>query len=131
MTLSKDAILEANDLKTEVVEVAEWGGSVNVRTMTGADRDAFEASLFVMQADGTRKPSVANMRPRLAALTIVDDAGNRMFAEADVEALARKSAAALEKVCVVAQRLNGIGWQAEDAAAKNSEAGPSEGSTSA
>lgn len=131
MKLTKDQILEANDLKVEEVDVPEWGGSVNVRTMTGADRDAFEASLFQVQADGSRKPNVANMRPRLAALTIVDDSGNRIFDEEDVQALSRKSAAALEKVCTVAQRLNGIGWKAEDDAAKNSEAGLSEGSTSA
>jgi hypothetical protein len=40
---------------------------------------------------------------------VVDEQGNRMFSEADIEALGRKSAAALERVCKVAQALNGIG----------------------
>ena len=54
MTLSRDQILEASDLKTQVAEVPVWGGNVIVRTMTGADRDAFENNLVTVKADGTR-----------------------------------------------------------------------------
>ena len=43
--LSKTAILCANDLQTEDVEVPEWGGAVRVRSFTGRERDAFEASM--------------------------------------------------------------------------------------
>jgi hypothetical protein len=119
MTLTKDQILECNDLKTETVEVPEWAGTINVRMMNGTDRDAFERGLVTTGADGTRTPNYNNMRPRLVALTAVDDDGNRIFTDDDVEVLARKSAAALERVCIVAQRLNGIGVAAEDDAAKN------------
>ena len=52
MTLTKDQILEANDLQSESVTVPEWGGDVLVRTMTGADRDAFEASMITTLPDG-------------------------------------------------------------------------------
>ena len=43
--LSKTAILCANDLQTEDVDVPEWGGVVRVRSFTGRERDAFEASM--------------------------------------------------------------------------------------
>lgn len=43
--LSKTDILCANDLQTEDVEVSEWGGAVRVRSFTGRERDAFEASV--------------------------------------------------------------------------------------
>jgi len=43
--LSKTAILAANDLKSEDIEVPEWGGAVRVRSFTGRERDAFEASM--------------------------------------------------------------------------------------
>ena len=43
--LSKTAILTANDLQTEDVEVPEWGGAVRVRSFTGRERDAFESSM--------------------------------------------------------------------------------------
>ena len=131
MTLTKDQILEAKDLQSEAVEVQEWGGSVRVRTMTGADRDAFEASLIVTQLDGTRKPNMTNMRAKLVALTVVDEAGALVFDVTDVDRLSLKSASALERVFTVAQRINGLGAAAEETAAKNSVAGPSAGSTSA
>ena len=131
MTLTKDQIFEANDLQSESVEVPEWAGSVLVRTMTGADRDAFEASMITTLPDGTRKPNMANMRAKLVALTVVDDAGNRVFDVSDVDRLALKSATALERVFNAAQRINGLGVQAEEMAAKNSAAGLSASSTSA
>ena len=39
--LNRSAILDAEDLKHEDVEVAAWGGTVRVRMMTGAERDEF------------------------------------------------------------------------------------------
>lgn len=131
MTLTKDQILEAADLTTETVDIPEWSGSVLVRTMTGADRDAFESSMIMTLVDGTRKPNMTNMRAKLVALTVVDDAGNRVFDVSDVDRLALKSAAALERVFNAAQRINGLGAQAEEVAAKNSVAGLSASSTSA
>lgn len=131
MILTKDQILEASDLKTEEVPVAEWGGSVIVRTMTGADRDAFEDSLITKDAEGNRKPNMVNMRAKLVALTVVDEAGARMFDVSDVERLALKSASALERVFDAAQRINGLGAKAQEDAVKNSEAAPSGSSTSA
>ena len=131
MILNKTQILEALDLKSEAVDVPEWNGSVLVRTMTGADRDAFEASLIVTQLDGTRKPNMTNMRAKLVALTVVDDSGSLVFGVSDVDRLALKSASALERVFTAAQRINGLGAQAEGNAEKNSVAGLSASSTSA
>ena len=42
MVLSKEQILQADDLKTETVEVPEWGGDVLLRELRGRERDAFE-----------------------------------------------------------------------------------------
>lgn len=131
MILNKDQILEANDLKTETVDVLEWGGSVLVRSLTGTDRDAFEASMITVSPDGTRKPNMNNMRAKLVALTVVDEAGRLVFDVSDVDRLARKSAAALERVFMAAQRINGIGVDAQEDIAKNSNAGLSASSTSA
>lgn len=129
--LSKDQILEADDLKTETVEVPEWSGSVIVRSMTGADRDAFENSLVTVKADGTRVPNMVNMRTKLVALTVVNESGGRMFDETEVDRLALKSAAALKRVYEAAERINGVGQAAQADAEKNSEADPSGASTSA
>ena len=110
--LSKDAILDADDLPRETVSVPEWGGEVLVRTMSGTDRDAFEASL--LEKDGRME----NVRARLVALTLCDPQGDRLFDDSEIAALGRKSARALDRVFSVAQRLNGIGVEQVDDAKK-------------
>lgn len=102
--LTRDAILAVPDLQTEVVDVPEWGGSVVVGVMTGAERDAWEASLV----DAKGKVNIENIRARLVARTIRDEAGARMFSDTDIAALGNKSAAALDRCAKVAQRLNGL-----------------------
>jgi hypothetical protein len=108
MPLTKEQILGAEDAKRRTVAVPEWGGDVLVSTMTGAARDAWEQSLLIRK-NGKTEPNMENMRARLVVATVVDEEGNRLFADADIEMLGRKSAAALERVCKVAQALNGIG----------------------
>lgn len=120
--LSKEAILAADDLPREIVSVPEWGGQVYVRTMTGTDRDAFEASL-INRESGESGPSskdqrMHNVRARLVSLTLCSESGERIFQDGDIDALGRKSARALDRVFAVAQRLNGIGAD-EAQAAKN------------
>lgn len=114
MALSRASILAADDLKREEVDVPEWGGTVYIAAMTGAMRDAWEASL----APGG-KLDIGNIRARLVAYAAVDEAGARLFGDADAEALGRKSAAALDRCAKVAQRLNGLTGDDLEAARKN------------
>jgi hypothetical protein len=125
MILSRDAILAAQDLKREEVAVPEWGGSVLVRTMTGAERAAWEQSL----ANGG-KIDVSNVRARLVAACTIDESGALLFSAADAQALGAKSGSALERVAKVAQRLNAITEEALEEARGNSSAAPSGASTS-
>lgn len=106
MALNKDQILSVKDLPLEEVEVPEWGGSVLVRGMNGTERDSFEISMIDQKQKG--KMNLENVRAKLCAMTIVDEEGNRIFSEKDIEALAKKSASALGRVFVVAQRLSGM-----------------------
>jgi len=117
--LNKDQILEASDLQTFSVSVPEWGGDVQIRSMTGADRDEFESSLVKVDAAGNRSPDMSNHKAKLVAMTLVDESGNRMFTHDDVARLATKSSAALNRVYEAAQKLNGIGAAAESNAEKN------------
>lgn len=114
MTLNRDAILAAEDLRTETVQVPEWGGEVKVRSLMGFERDQFEASLF---EDGQKTAS--NVRAKLICACTVDDQGDRLFAPADLEALGKKSAAALDRVFTVAQRLNRLARRDVEDLAKN------------
>lgn len=117
--LTRDAILHAEDLPRELVEVPEWGGSVYVRALTGAERDAFEASV-VEQRGKSAKMNLRNIRAKLVALTVVGEDGKRLFSDADANLLGEKSAAALDRVFTVAQRLSGLRDEDVEDLAKNS-----------
>lgn len=117
MYLTREQILNADDLKTQEVECPEWGGTVVVKMMTGKERDAFEASL----SDGGRNPKVKydNIRAKLVAMTVIDESKKLMFTIADVETLGNKSAAALDRVFTVAQKLCGLTKEDVDELVKN------------
>jgi len=105
--LTRDDILNAQDLARERIEVPEWGGAVLVRALTGRERDAYEAG--IVHPDGRKmRYTLTNMRARLVSLSVIDEAGARLFSDSDIELLGRKSAAALERVFEVAQRLSGL-----------------------
>ena len=127
--LTRDDILNASDLAREEVDVPEWGGAVLVRGLTGRERDAYESSI-VHPNGRVMKYTLTNMRARLVALSVIDEAGARLFSDSDIEMLGRKSAAALQRVFEVAQRLSGLSEQDMDELAKNSESGPSDDSGS-
>jgi len=127
--LTRDAILAASDIKSEEVEVPEWGGTVRVAMMSGAARDAWEQSLVIREGTRTR-PNLANTRARLAAATVIGEDGQPLFSADDIAALGAKSTAALDRICKAAQRLNGIGAEAMEEAKGNSEPGPSAAGTS-
>lgn len=105
--LSRDQILAADDLKTEDVEVPEWGGSVRIKMLTGTERDKFEASTVEVRG-GKPQQNLANLRARLVSLCIVNEDGERVFSKGDVAALGMKSASALERVFQACSKLNGI-----------------------
>jgi hypothetical protein len=128
--LGREKILGADDLASEDVAVPEWGGVVRVRCMTGAERDRFEESIVDQRGKKTRV-DMGNIRAKLVAATVVDEEGARIFSDRDVEALGKKSAAALNRVFEVAQRLSGITDDDVEELAKNSVGGPSDGSISA
>ncbi len=116
--LTRDQILSVEDRATESVDVPEWGGSVIVSTMSGRERDEFESSLLADKG-ASKDANMANLRARLASLCCVAEDGTRMFTKADIEALGNKSAAALNRIFIAAQRLNGIGEDAVDELAGN------------
>lgn len=125
--LSKQQIMDADDVKTEIVDVPEWGGRVRVKVMTGPERDQWE--LACIKGRGKlRKFSFDNIRATTAAFCIVAEDGKRMFTKEEIDVLAKKSGAALSKVWEVASRINGLTSADVEELAGNSEDGPSEDS---
>ena len=107
--LSREEILAAKDIKTEIVPVPEWGGAVRIKALDGKERDDYEESVMTKGKKGAMDIISRRLRVKLLAVSIVDEKGVRMFTEDDVELLAGKSAAAIDRVFKVAQRLSGLG----------------------
>ena len=105
--LSRDAILGAADFVTADVPVPEWGGTVRVKGLTGRERDAYEASIISGKGKN-RDVNLRNARAKLVVVAVIDDAGSRVFDDADVVALGQKSALALQRVFDKAAELAGL-----------------------
>jgi len=129
--LTRDAILGADDRPTVDVEVPEWGGTVRVRGLSGAERDAYEVALAGVRPDGSRRLNLVNVRARLIAMTVVDEDGARMFTDADAEALGAKSGTAMQRVFETAQHLSGLTDEDVEELAEGFALAPSEPGTSA
>lgn len=117
--LSRDQILAADDLPAEEVDVPEWGGTVLVRGMTGAERDKFEMRMYLDRDKLDESP----VRARVVAWCTLDEDGKPLFTQKDVEWLAGKSGAALDRIFSVAQRLSRVDEKAAKAAEENFEPG--------
>jgi hypothetical protein len=131
--LTREAILKADDLPTEIVPVPEWGGDVLVRGLNGTERDEFEASTMVLRGPAGKQqavPDTANIRAKLVARCIIGDDGEPMFTQQDVHALGLKSSAALDRIFEVAARLSGISDRDLEDLGKDSKNGQSAGSIS-
>jgi len=107
MVLNRDSILQALDLKREVVEVPEWGGTVILTELSAADRLKFGAA---MGGKDDQRVFVAK------ALTwfIVDEGGDRIFTEDDADMLAGKSLPVLQRLWDVAAKLNAMKTEGDD-----------------
>ena len=116
--LDKNSILNSDDLPREEVEVEQWNGSVWVRTLTGSERDEFEASCIKSKGKNSGV-NMENIRARLCVLTICNETGERLFDARDIQALGKKSAMCLDLIFAVSQKLNGLGVDDVEELAKN------------
>lgn len=80
------------------VQVPALGGSVQIREMTVAEKDAFE---IANSGDKGRY-----FRPRLIAASVVNPDGSPMFGPADFPALASRTASNLEPIVDAITKLN-------------------------
>jgi hypothetical protein len=114
------------DRVVEDVWIPEWSAYVRVSGWDGTTR------WRIVQAwprGGNGHPDT-NLLALVAAVSLVDAAGTRLFTDADVPALAQKNARALDRVFAVALRLNGLDTTAVDTLGKDSAPAVNGGSTS-
>jgi len=97
--LTAKQILALDDLPRREVEIPEWGGSVYVRALTGAERDQLERSL---------SQSSTISRAAIVVMCCVDGDGNPLFSQSDVAALTNKNGQALERIVSAALAFNAL-----------------------
>lgn len=104
----KDLILNADDLRSELMEIPEWGCTVMIRAMDGETRGRFAMS--AQTAEGDRDDvAFVQSSARLVAMTVCDpETGTLIFTNDDVPMLSRKSAAILDRISKVAFAISGI-----------------------
>ena len=123
--LSKDDILGMDDIPMEEVVVPEWGGkTVVVCGLTASGKNAYEASLVEIRGQ-SRRVRLENATAKLVIRCAVNRQRQPLFSEGDIERLGTKSAAALERIARVAQRLSGMTQADVEDLVKNSDAAQS------
>ena len=101
----RKTILEADDIGIELVEVPEWGTTIEVRGMDGTQR----AKLLKGAAAGG-EVDMEKWFPDLLIATVFDpENGEKVFERADRDALNAKSGAAIAAIADVSARLSGLG----------------------
>lgn len=123
--LNKEQILAAQDIKIEKVNVPEWGEGayVNVRSLSGLERDAFEAGL-VSFINGVAVPHIQQYRSRLCAIAICDDEGKRVFTDREIAEIGKKNGVVLDRIADAASRLSGLDKDAIQKAAEDLKNAP-------
>lgn len=123
--LSKDEIFGMDDIPMEEVAVPEWKNrKVLICGLTAAAKNAYQASLVEIKGT-SRKVRMENATAKLLVRTIVNRQRQPIFTETDIERLGAKSAAALERLATVANRLSGMDEKENAELVKNSDAAQS------
>jgi len=130
--LDRNALLAKEKLDVVKVDLGK-GDFVFVRQMTGRERDRFEQSLIKenKSVEGGYERSLEDFRAKLAVCTVCNEAGTLSLNANDFAMLSQNmSAARLEKIINVAQKINKISEEDKESLVKNSEVGPADNSTS-
>lgn len=114
MSLSRDQILASNDFGMEKVNVPEWGGEVYIRVMSVGERDAYENEWVQNRGKG-----VESFRSKFLARCLCDEKGERLFSDADIQLLEKKSAKVMCRLWDKAMAHNSLASSDVEELAKN------------
>ena len=128
--LSREQLLTKEKLDVTKIEF-EKGEGVYVRQMTGRERDTFEQSIISFDKKGNVERKTQDFRAKLAVCTVCDAEGDLLFKPEDAEMLSMNiSAARLEEIVKVAQKINGMSSEDVEELTKKSKGGRTASSTS-
>jgi superfamily I DNA/RNA helicase len=110
--LTREQLLNQDDRKTIEVKPPGWDGAVRLRTISAAEREAWEQRA---REEIERGQFYADF----LIMCAVDENDRPLLTKDDAEMITRKSARALKFLFDEAQKLNGMGTAAEEEAKKS------------
>ena len=111
----RDKIIAADDIQTELVEIPEWGVTILVKSMTGAERGQM---LKGVTANG--QIDISKTISDVLIFTAHDpETEERIFTLADRDLLNEKSGSAIQRAAEVGMRLSGLMPESIDEAGKD------------
>lgn len=112
--LTAESILNADDFRYEDVDCPEWSGTVRVRSLSGGQRSVITQRV--------QDKELEDLEETLAVMGCVNEDGERIFTNKDIEKLKKKSNTPIARIAKKIMELSGIGNQAEkvENAKKNS-----------
>lgn len=113
--LTAESILAADDFQYADVDCPEWGGVVRVRSLSGGQRSVITQRI--------QSKDTENLEELLVIMGCVDENGNRIFTNAHMDALKKKSNSPIQRISKKIMELSGIGTADEKLkeAKKNSD----------
>ena len=112
----RETILNADDLDSKMVELPQWGVTVEVRSLDGRSRARLLSS--AAKEDGT--VDLERLYPEMVILCAYDpETGERVFTEDDRDGLLSKSASQLELVALAAMQVSGMTGDSQAEAGKD------------
>lgn len=117
MALTREEIKAKRGVRPRVaVEVPELGGTVYVAKFSAKDRDRFEE---IVTGGVPGKVNLRNVRAHVVTLLCVHEDGTRLFEDGDAEWIGELESEAVQKIVDAGFKLNGLGTNAIEEAAKN------------
>lgn len=97
--LTAESILQSEDFAYADVDCPEWGGTVRVRSLSGAQRVTLKKAIDAGQSD---------IDEMLCVMCIVDGDGNRIFNQKQIGELSRKNTKAISRVAIRVLEISGM-----------------------
>lgn len=128
MSVTRDELLKCKP-PTEELYIEQLSQSVRIRGLTVGARGKYWKLLGV-KTDESGKATASNldlsaMEDLLIIESVVDDAGNPLFTDADVELIHGLDPVVIDEIVAVAKRLSGLTEESVEDVAKKSEPTPS------
>jgi len=112
----REKILACDDTLKQLVEIPEWGVELEVRSITGRQRN----EVYEGATNSQGKVDLTMVYANLLMSAVFDPkTGKPVFRKGDGKELMGKVGSAIERLLEVAQRLGGIGGRAIEEAEKN------------